>query len=178
MTPETLHQIMPLVGSRGGVFAEPLSAACDEFEINTPARQAMFLATVAHESGSLRYVREIASGAAYEGRADLGNIEPGDGPCFRGRGLIQITGRSNYAKCGEALDLPLLDQPELLEEPVNACRSAAWFWRAHDLNRIADQGDFLLTQKRVNGVNKTTGKPNGWEDRLAFYERAKEVFGA
>lgn len=173
-----LQRIIPNAGPRAGVFHGPLVAAMDEFEINTPVRQAPFLAQIAHESGSLRYVRELADGGAYEGRVDLGNVEPGDGPYFKGRGLIQITGRSNYAKCAEALGLPLLEQPELLEQPVNACRSAAWFWRSRDLNRLADEGDFLMISKRINGTNRKTGLPNGWEDRLAFYERAKQVLGA
>src|SRR6185436_8343196 len=78
--------------------------------------------------GGFRYLRELASGQAYEGRIDLGNTVDGDGPRFKGRGLIQITGRTNYGLAGEALGLPLLEEPELLEHVVNACRSAGWFW--------------------------------------------------
>lgn len=189
MTEEQLRQIIPNAGAKAGVFHGALESAMAEFEITTPARQAAFLAQIAHESGSLRYVREIASGAAYEGRADLGNVEPGDGPFFKGRGLIQITGRANYEKCGQALGLPLLEEPELLEEPVNACRSAAWFWATHGLNGLADNAterSFYTISTRINGRSKRTGivageelrLPNGWEDRLAFYERAKEVLGA
>jgi putative chitinase len=169
---QQLLQIIPNAGKRAGVFLVPLLDAMAEFEIDTPARATAFLAQIAHESGSLRYVREIASGAAYEGRSDLGNFEPGDGPYFRGRGLIQITGRANYTKCAEALDLPLLEEPELLEEPVNACRSAAWFWASHGLNELADKGDFIRITRRINGGI------NGLEDRQAFYERAKRVLCA
>lgn len=187
MTADELKAIMPNAGPRApGYFAEPLTVAMDEFAINTPTRQAMFLAQVCHESGSLRYVREIASGSAYEGRADLGNTEPGDGPYFKGRGLIQITGRANYAKCAAALDLPLMEQPELLEEPENAARSAAWFWKAHGLNETADAGDlpaFYLVSIRINGRSKNKGivagetvrLPNGWDDRLAHWERARKA---
>ena len=96
------------------MFIQPLNDTMDEFGITTPARQAAFLAQVCHESGSLHYTRELADGTAYEGRADLGNTEPGDGPRFRGRGLIQVTGRANYRACGTALNLDLIGHPEML----------------------------------------------------------------
>src|SRR5258707_58804 len=126
---------MPNAGHRATDFLTPLRDAMREFSIDaSPEREAAFLAQIAHESGELRYVHEIASGEAYEGRHDLGNTEAGDGVRFKGRGLIQVTGRANYAACGLALDLPLLFHPELLESPDNACRSAAWFWDKHGLN--------------------------------------------
>ncbi len=162
---------MPYAGGRADVFAEPLSRAMYEFDINNPAREAAFLAQIAHESVSLRYVREIASGEAYEGRSDLGNVAAGDGVRFKGRGLIQITGRANYAACASALNLPLLDHPELLEEAENACRSAAWYWKSRGLNELADAGDFRLITKRINGGY------NGYADRLAFHARAQQVLG-
>jgi putative chitinase len=174
-----LKKIIPYAGHKAGVFFGPLTQAMTEFGIDTPPRQAAFLAQLAHESGSLRYVREIASGRAYEGRADLGNTEPGDGVRFKGRGLIQITGRANYRACSMALfgDERLLDRPEILEQAVPACRSAAWFWREHNLNRWADAGDFDGTSDIINRGRKTSkiGDANGYADRLAFYERAKEV---
>jgi len=150
-------------------YAEPLNAAMAEFEINNVARETMFLAQLAHESGGFRYVRELASGEAYEGRSSLGNSEPGDGVRFKGRGLIQITGRANYAECGDALGLDLLSQPELLETPQNACRSAAWFWDARDLNQRADLGDFRGITKRINGGL------NGWQERQAYLEKAQQI---
>lgn len=171
ITLDELLQIMPLAKGRAAVFHLPLVEAMEEFGINTPARQAAFLAQVCHESGSLRYVRELASGAAYEGRVDLGNSEPGDGVRFKGRGLIQVTGRANYRMCGQALVLPLEEQPELLEQVVHACRSAGWFWQSRGLNALADAGDFRLITRRINGGL------NGFADRLAAFERANEVLG-
>lgn len=153
--------------ARLDLFVEPLNATFAEFDIDTPARQAAFLAQVAHESGGFNYVRELSSGEAYEGRKDLGNTEPGDGRRFRGRGLIQVTGRANYALCGATLGLDLLAHPELLEEPVHAARSAGWFWNTRGLNALADRGDFERITRRINGGT------NGQADRLAYFDKAK-----
>lgn len=170
ITLEELHQICPVAGiTRLSPFASRLNDAMAEFEINNPEREAAFIAQIAHESGEFRYVKELASGAAYEGRADLGNTEPGDGVRYKGRGLIQITGRANYRDCGDALGLGLVAAPELLEEPENACRSAAWFWKKHGLNELADAGDFVRITKRINGGT------NGLEDRRAYWARAQQV---
>lgn len=149
------------------VFVEPLNDAMKEYEIDNFERETHFLAQVAHESGGFNYVRELASGEAYEGRADLGNTEPGDGPRYRGRGLIQITGRANYRACSDALGADLVSQPELLEQPSLACRSAAWFWEAHGLNELADKGDIRTITKRINGGL------NGYQDRLSYLEIAQ-----
>lgn len=174
VTLDQLKKIMPYAGPRAAVFLVALNDAMAEFGINTPARQAAFLAQVAHESGSLRYVEEIASGRAYEGRGDLGNVNPGDGIKFKGRGLIQITGRANYRACSAALfrDTRLLDHPEQLEGVVAACRSAAWFWQSRSLNTWADAGDDAAFRKITRTIN---GGFNGLADRIAYYERAKEV---
>lgn len=168
---DQLKKIMPYAGQRAGIFFAPLVAAMAEFGIDTPIRQAAFLGQIAHESGSLKYVRELASGDAYEGRADLGNTKPGDGPRFKGRGLIQITGRTNYQACSLALfgDDRLVQTPALLEEPEAACRSAGWFWQAHRLNSLADIGGLRAITRAINGGY------NGYEDRLAYYERAQAV---
>src|SRR5690349_10638257 len=106
-----------------------------EFEVNTALRAAHFIGQVAHESGGFHYVRELASGSEYDVGAKaerLGNTpeDDGDGEFYKGRGLIQITGRDNYRACGDALGLDLLLEPVLLEEPRNAARSAAWFWKS------------------------------------------------
>jgi len=169
ITIEQLNQIMPHARSKVPVYADALNDAMDEFEINTPTRQAMFLAQVAHESAEFRYVEEIASGAAYEGRADIGNTEPGDGVRYKGRGLIQITGRANYASCGSALGIDCIANPELLESPANATRSAAWFWKKHGCNELADADNFRQITLRINGGL------NGYTDRLAYLELAKEA---
>lgn len=169
MNAAQLRRIYPFAGAKVDVFLAPLNAAMAEFDINTPARQASFLSQVGHESGQLRYVRELASGAAYEGRKDLGNTQPGDGVRFRGRGLIQVTGRTNYTTAMMALDIDCVEHPELLEIPVNACRSAGWFWKTHGLNELADIGDQVKVTKRINGGT------NGLADRLALFEVAKRV---
>jgi putative chitinase len=169
VTLDQLLKIMPKAGRRAAGFLDALNATMAEFGITTPARQASFLAQVGHESGQLLYVQELASGAAYEDRADLGNIKPGDGVRFKGRGLIQITGRANYAACGAALSLDLIGTPALLEQPVNACRSAGWFWRAHGLNELADAGDQVRVTRRINGG------VNGLAERLALFAVAQRV---
>lgn len=152
-------------------FADPLHEAMVEFGITTPLREAAFIAQICQESGEFQYVRELASGNAYEGRKDLGNTQPGDGMRFKGRGLIQVTGRTNYALCGAALGLDLIYHPELLEIPGPACRSAGWFWALHKLNFLADEPDFPGITKRING-GLTHEK-----EREAYYEKAKRVLG-
>ena len=170
ITLDDLKAICPRAkAGRLALFVEPLSDAMLEYEINTPAREAAFLAQICHESGSFRYVQELASGDAYEGREDLGNTEPGDGVRFKGRGLVQITGRANYRACGDALGIDLISRPELLEQPVYACRSAAWFWDSRGLNHLADIGDFDKITRRINGGI------NGLMDRIAYHERALAV---
>ncbi|PKV42740.1 putative chitinase [Janthinobacterium sp. 61] len=169
LTLAQLVAIMPYARPRAATFLAPLNAAMLEFGITTPARQASFLSQVGHESGSLAYVRELASGAAYEGRRDLGNTLPGDGVRYKGRGLIQITGRANYAACGKALGLDLLAKPDLLEQIVNACRSAGWFWQSNGLNALADAGDQVRVTRRVNGGT------NGLAERLALFAAAQRV---
>lgn len=171
VTLDQLKKIVLYAGPRAAVYCGPLNEAMDEFGIDEPARQAAFLAQIAHESGSLRYVKELATGDAYEGRKDLGNTQPGDGRRFKGRGLIQITGRENYRACSRALygDERLLVQPALLEDVVPACRSAAWFWWSRGLNTLADIGGFRAITRAVNGGF------NGYEDRLAYFDRAKAV---
>lgn len=166
MTADQLLAIMPFSKSRIPIFFDPLCAAMDEFEINTILRKAAFLAQVGHESGQLRYVRELASGESYEGRKDLGNTQSGDGVKFKGRGLIQITGRSNYYACGMALGVDLFANPAALEQPDFACRSAGWFWKIHGLNEFADQSDMTTITRRINGGT------NGLTDRFNLYSKA------
>lgn len=153
---------------------------CPQYDINNEARWCAFIANVAHESGSLKYVKEIASGQAYEGRKDLGNIFPGDGQKFRGRGAIQITGRNNYGKCSMALfgDYRLTTTPQLLEQPQYAVQSACWFWSDRGLNMMSDRidpmipmaGDNLKAFKAV--VKRVNGWYNGLSERIQFWDRA------
>lgn len=173
ITEQHLLQTLPNAGRQAGVFAPVLNVAMGKYGIVTKLRIAAFIAQVGHESGQLQYVREIwgptAQQSGYEGRADLGNTVKGDGSKYRGRGLIQITGRANYAACGEALGLDLINKPELLELPQHAAMSAAWFWSTRGLNTLADQKDFARITRRINGGL------TGQADRQALYDKALKV---
>ena len=173
ITKQQLLQILPNAGQAAGVFVSALNTAMNHYQIVGLKRVAAFIAQIGHESGQLKYVKEIwgptKAQIKYEGRADLGNTVAGDGSKFRGRGLIQITGRANYAECGEALGLDLFTQPELLEKPQYACMSAAWFWSSKGLNTLADAGKFDTITNRINGGQ------NGAADRRALYARALKV---
>ncbi|WP_434626180.1 glycoside hydrolase family 19 protein [Pseudomonas sp. Z1-29] len=173
VTAQQLLQVLPNAGTKAGVFAPALNTAMGRYQIVGVQRVAAFIAQIGHESGHLRYVRELwgptPAQVRYEGREDLGNTEKGDGFKFRGRGLIQITGRANYAECGESLGLDLINQPELLELPEWASKSAAWFWSTRGLNGLADAGAFDKITRRINGGQ------NGAEERRSLYERALEV---
>ena len=163
LTVKQLRTIMPrLTVQRADQFLKPLNDAMKEFEINTPKRQAAFLAQIAHESGELKYMEEIASGEAYEGRASLGNTQPGDGKRYKGRGPIQLTGRSNYRKAGAALKLDLEGKPELAAQPDVGCRVAGWFWKTHGLNDLADKGEFRQITRRINGGYNGEAKRGGF----------------
>jgi putative chitinase len=151
-------------------FFPSLASVFLTYEINTRLRQAHFLAQVGHESGALRYTEELASGDAYEGRVDLGNTQPGDGPKFKGRGLIQLTGRTNYEKYGQAKGQNFTDgdNPKLLAtDPLLAVDVAGWFWKIHGLNELADQDDVRAVTHRINGGE------NGLPDRQDYLLRSK-----
>lgn len=173
MTPEILAKAMPFAArDRVLAFAQPLTDAMAEFEISTPLRQAMFLANVAHETGSLFYLREIADGSAYEGRADLGNTQPGDGTRFRGRGPLQATGRAMYEKLRNALGIDCVANPQLLELPGPGCRSAGWIWTVDKkLNLAADARKFWQCCRAINGGT------NGLDDRIEHYIRCCSALG-
>lgn len=162
--------------SRAQRWIVPINSAMHEYGIDTPARIAAFLAQIGHESGHLRYVREIwgptPAQAHYEGRADLGNLCYGDGHRYLGRGLIQVTGRANYKACGNALGLDLEAHPEMLEQPDIAARSAGWYWQSRGCNELADAGRFELITRRINGGL------NGHADRLSLWESSKNSMGA
>jgi putative chitinase len=150
-------------------LARDLGQAMHEHGITTRRRAAMFVAQVAHESGGFRYREEIASGARYEGRRDLGNTQQGDGRRFKGRSYLQITGRANYAAVSRALGVDFVARPQRLALPRYAAKAAAWWWQTHGLNELADTGNFTAVTRRVNGG------VNGLADRQAYYRRARSV---
>jgi putative chitinase len=173
LTVAQLRAIMPhLTAERAAEFIGPLNKAMNKSEITTPLRRAAFLAQLAHESGELKYMEESASGEMYEGRKELGNTEPGDGKRYKGRGPIQLTGRFNYRKAGEALGLDLEGKPELAATPDVGCQVAGWFWSTRKLNDLADKKDFTTITKRVNGGL------HGQTSREKFYRKALEVLKA
>jgi putative chitinase len=171
ITAEQLRAALAIPLDRAQRWVDAINSAMDEFDINTPERVAAFIAQVGHESGRLLYSREIWGPTPvqekYEGRTDLGNVFPGDGSKFRGRGLIQITGRSNYKACGSALGIDFESHPEILEQPDAASRSAAWFWKAHGCNELADAGQFEHITRRINGGL------NGQPERIALWDSTK-----
>lgn len=173
MTPEELATASGATLERAKLWLPYIESAMDEFYIDFPVRKAAFLSQIGHESGGLRYTVEIwgptPAQSRYEGRKDLGNTQPGDGFKYRGRGLIQTTGRNNYFRTGQALGIDLINQPELLSTAELAARSAGWYWRIHDLNKLADDGQIEKITRRINGG------VNGLDDRLARYEAAMTV---
>lgn len=172
ITAEQLQAIAPLgSGSQIRKFVPYLNRTMAEFGINTRLRQAHFLAQLAHESGEFNYVEELASGDAYEGRSDLGNTQPGDGRRYKGRGLIQITGRANYTDVSKALGVDVVRNPTLLSSDELAARSAGWFWQRSGLNALADQDDVVAVTRRINGGT------NGLSDRIQKLAAAKRAFG-
>ncbi|PAA31741.1 glycoside hydrolase family 19 [Pseudomonas fragi] len=197
ITAQQLLQILPNAGQVAGVFVPVLNAAMSRYQIVGTKRIAAFVAQVGHESGHLarlvenlnysadalrrnwpsRFDVDLASAVArkpeqianiaYGNR--MGNTATGDGWKYRGRGLIQITGKNNYRACGEALGLDLIAQPELLEKPQHGSMSAAWYWATNGLNTLADSGRFDAITQRINGGQ------TGAADRLALYTRALKV---
>lgn len=177
-------------------YLPSLLQAMSEFGIDTHQRAAAFIAQTAHESAgystfieNLNYSASVLTktwptrfpGAlaaqyannpekianrAYSNRLGNGSEVSGDGWRYRGRGVIQITGKTNYQACGQGLGLPLVSSPELLEDTVNAFRSAGWYWKSHKCNTYADNGDFIGLTMSINGGT------NGLEDRKAYYLRA------
>jgi len=179
LTEQQLLHIMPNARRSAGVFVPAINAAAKRWQFDRPKRMAAFLAQIGHESGQLRYVRELG-GHAYLDKYDTGPLaerlgntpeDDDDGQLYLGRGLIQITGRYNYLKCSLALfsDERLLRNPELLEQPEWAAQSAGWFWWVKELNTLADQGKFAAITRKINGGQ------NGAADRRALWLRASEV---
>ncbi len=131
---------------------------------------AHYLAQLGHDSGDFRYTEELSSGAAYENRKDLGNTQPGDGPRFKGRGLIQLTGRTNYTNYGVAKGRDFVTPPNntlLSTDPSLAVDVTCWFWTTHGLNALADTDSLNGITRRINGGY------NGLADRADHLNRAK-----
>ena len=154
-----------IVSAISGAFAGVL----DSYEINTRLRIAHFMGQVTHECAGFRTTEEFASGAAYEGREDLGNVEKGDGPKYKGRGLLQLTGRANYRDMGAKLGLPLEDEPLLAGDPVVSLRIACEYWRSRRINPDCDRDDLISVTKKVNGGL------NGLDDRRVYLQKAKAL---
>lgn len=201
ITQQQLLQIFPNAGPVVGVFVTALNDAMARFKIEGRIRAAAFLAQVGHESGQLRTLVENLNYSAeglirtwpkrfnlatancvarkpeqianivYASRLGNGPAVTGDGWRYRGRGLIQVTGWVNYQACGSALGLDLLTKPELLEQPVYAALSAAWFWSSNGLNELADSGQFEAITRCINGGL------TGQSDRLKWWTRALAVLG-
>jgi len=179
ITEEQLRQVMPLAGTRAAAYVGPINSTIAYYGIHTPQRVSAFLAQIGHESGQLRYGKELGTDA-YLAKYDTGPLAKrlgntpeadGDGQKYRGRGLIQITGHDNYLACSKALfsDQRLLDKPELLEQPQWAAMSAGWYWSTRRINELADAGDFEGVTRKVNGGL------NGLAERRALYDRALKV---
>ena len=180
-------------------WLKPLNDTFAKYGIDTPKRQAAFIGQCQHESGNFKTLEEnlhYSAGAlmrvwpsrfdqatadkyannpemiankVYGGRADLGNTQDGDGWKFHGRGVIQLTGRSNYQVCGDAIGQPFTSQPELLLEPQWACMSAGWFWNRKQLNLLADDESWETMTKRINGGLV------GLDDRINKIHKAMDI---
>ncbi len=124
---------------------------------------------IGHESGSLRYMEELASGKKYDGRKDLGNTHPGDGVKYKGRGAIRIIGLKHYEDAGKKLQVDLVDNPQKAATPEVGFRVAVWFWSSHNLNSLADKPDFKAITKTINRGS------NGMPDREKRYSNCKKV---
>ena len=174
---QTLRAIAPRYsganGTRQTAIIDQIGATLDDtltaYGMHTVLRAAHCLAQLCHESAGFRTTEEFADGSAYEGRKDLGNTQPGDGARFKGRGVIQLTGRANYAKYGPVLGLDLVAGPEAAAEPGVSLKIACEFWQQHGLNHFADVDDIETVTKRINGGL------NGLDSRKDFLTKAKAV---
>src|SRR5262245_49169386 len=180
VTTAVLTRVMPNLGSvKAATFVPFLNGAMKEFDIDTPARAAAFLAQVAHESGELRFMEEIWGPTPAQRRYEpvspvaqrLGNTQPGDGKRFKGRGPIQVTGRANYQVFGDALGIDLVGNPPQAATNEVGFRTAGLYWKKRGLNELADQQRFESITRLINGGI------NGLADRIRYYERAKALLG-
>lgn len=167
----TLTALFAKMGAAPAIAAELGLAANVHFRtygiLDTGLRLAHFMGQCGHESGGFRYMEEIASGAAYEGRADLGNTQPGDGRRYKGRGPIQLTGRANYRRVGRLIGIDLESHPEIVARPSIGLLVGCVYWDGRKLNTKADADDLLGLTRAINGGT------NGLEDRKVQTARAK-----
>lgn len=182
ITVQQLARAVPSVNRNNAAeFVRIFNEHYDKFGIDTPIRMVHFLAQVFHESGALRYTEEIASGKQYEGRKDLGNVNPGDGVKFKGRGFIQITGRANYQAYRDSGFCVgnLMAHPEWLSKSPGHTKSAMWFWYKNNLSQIADHDDGgKIGEDIVKHITKkVNGGYNGLASRLYYYRCFKKEFG-
>lgn len=177
VTADVLRAIVPRVFGAAAqrqsqiieAIASEFTPIVNEYEINTDLRLAHFLAQIVHESAGLQTTEEFASGAAYEGRVDLGNTVRGDGKRYKGRGVLQLTGRANYRRYGQILGLDLEGQPHIAAEPLISLRIACVYWRDRNINPLCDADDLVAVTRRVNGGT------NGLADRGRYLAKAKAV---
>ena len=170
MTAAQLKEIALYASDKNiATYLPMLEEAMEKYHIDTPLRQAHFLAQIIHESGSFQYTVELDSGLAYEYRTDLGNTQRGDGPLYKGRGFIQLTGRSNYAYYALAVNEDLLAHPDLVATKYPADVSG-WFWANQSLNALADADNVNAITRMINGGY------NGLQDRIFYLQRAQRFF--
>ncbi len=182
MRAEVLARAAGIPAGRAIKWTIPFTMALDYARIRSRAETAAFVAQVGHESGSFIYTSEIwgptTAQRRYEGRADLGNTTPGDGSRFRGRGLIQTTGRANYTRLTSRLRKmgapDFVASPELLEQPKWAALSAADYWLDRKLSQYFMPDGGVRFRALTRAIN---GGLNGLDDRLARYERAHAALG-
>lgn len=168
LTVDDLKKLLPGI-KKPADFIGPLNDLLPVYEITTTNRLAAFFAQTGHESASYNSLEEKASGSAYEMRKDLGNNWPGDGKKYKGRGILQITGKANYTAFGQFAKVDLLKSPERLKEPFLAVLAACWYWRSRKLNLLADDGNFDAITKIVNGgFNGKPERDKRWKANLAY----------
>lgn len=189
LTADQLRRILPEITNVNlELYLPYLQTLLPHYHIDTPQRIGGFLAQVGEESINFSHVKELSTGQEYEGRMDLGNKQIGDGVRFKGRGLIQLTGRDNYTWISKDLfgDNRLLVNPDLLCKPEYAVQSACWFWTVAKpaLNPVCDHPEGWTTiwhrdNKTYTKIQWMTllvnGGQNGIDVRTANYERARQV---
>lgn len=179
MGPKTLEALFVKLGAKPARAKELATGSTANFKsfgiTDSPLRFAHFIAQVAHESGNFVYMEEIwgptVAQKRYEGRKDLGNIHPGDGYRYKGRGPIQITGRANYEIYGKLLGIDLVNNPGLAARPDIGLKIAMQYWRQKNLNTFADADDINTITKRINGGH------NGLSDRKTKLATMKKLLG-